>query len=126
MSSGESDPFLRILVTGGCGFLGSHLCRRLVNEGHDVVALDNFFTSQKSNVKDLLDKPNFEVVRHDVTKEFFIEVDQIYNMACPASPVHYQYNPVKTMKTSVCLHMSTPVLISVSAPPPLSRRCSVP
>jgi len=88
-------------VTGGCGFLGSHLCRRLVNEGHDVVALDNFFTSQKTNVKDLLDKPNFEVIRHDVTKEFFIEVDQIYNMACPASPVHYQYNPVKTMKTSV-------------------------
>jgi len=97
----EKDPFLRILVTGGCGFLGSHICRRLVNEGHDVVALDNFFTSQKSNVKDLLDRPNFEVIRHDVTKEFFIEVDQIYNMACPASPVHYQYNPVKTMKTSV-------------------------
>ena len=97
----EKDPFLRILVTGGCGFLGSHLCRRLVNEGHDVVALDNFFTSQKTNVKDLLDKPNFEVIRHDITKEFFIEVDQIYNMACPASPVHYQYNPVKTMKTSV-------------------------
>merc|ERR1711924_447032 len=95
--SKESDPY-----------------RRLVNEGHDVIALDNFFTSQKTNVKDLLDKPNFEVVRHDVTKEFFIEVDQIYNMACPASPVHYQYNPVKTMKTSVCLHMSTPVLISVS------------
>ena len=94
-----SDPYLRILVTGGCGFLGSHICRRLVNEGHDVVALDNFFTSQKTNVKDLLDKPNFEVIRHDVTKEFFIEVDQIYNMACPASPVHYQFNPVKTMKT---------------------------
>jgi len=102
MSNTEAkDPFLRILVTGGCGFLGSHLCRRLVNEGHDVIALDNFFTSQKSNVKDLLDKPNFEVIRGDVTKEFFIEVDQIYNMACPASPVHYQYNPVKTMKTSV-------------------------
>jgi len=90
MSTTEAkDPFLRILVTGGCGFLGSHLCRRLVNEGHDVIALDNFFTSQKSNVKDLLDKPNFEVIRGDVTKEFFIEVDQIYNMACPASPVHY-------------------------------------
>ena len=102
MSNNDAkDPFLRILVTGGCGFLGSHLCRRLVNEGHDVIALDNFFTSQKSNVKDLLDKPNFEVIRGDVTKEFFIEVDQIYNMACPASPVHYQYNPVKTMKTSV-------------------------
>ena len=77
------------------------LCRRLVNEGHEVVAVDNFFTSQKTNVKDLLDKPNFEIIRHDITKEFFIEVDQIYNMACPASPVHYQYNPVKTMKTSV-------------------------
>ena len=102
MATEESkDPFLRILVTGGCGFLGSHLCRRLVNEGHEVVAVDNFFTSQKTNVKDLLDKPNFEIIRHDITKEFFIEVDQIYNMACPASPVHYQYNPVKTMKTSV-------------------------
>jgi len=97
----EKDPFLRILVTGGCGFLGSHLCRRLVNEGHDVVCVDNFFTSQKTNVRDLIGKPNFEIIRHDITKEFFIEVDQIYNMACPASPVHYQYNPVKTMKTSV-------------------------
>jgi len=95
------DPFLRILVTGGCGFLGSHLCRRLVAEGHDVVAVDNFFTSQKTNVADLLQKPNFEVIRHDITQPFFIEVDQIYNMACPASPVHYQYNPVKTLKTSV-------------------------
>lgn len=105
MSNGKTDekaePYLRILVTGGCGFLGSHLCRRLVAEGHDVVAVDNFFTSQKSNVKDLLGKPNFELVRHDISKEFFIEVDQIYNMACPASPVHYQYNPIKTMKTSV-------------------------
>ena len=99
MAEKDKDPYLRILVTGGCGFLGSHLCRRLVNEGHDVVALDNFFTSQKTNVKDLIGKPNFEVIRHDVTKEFFIEVDQIYNMACPASPVHYQFNPVKTMKT---------------------------
>jgi UDP-glucuronate decarboxylase len=97
----DRDPFLRILVTGGCGFLGSHLCRRLVSEGHDVVCIDNFFTSQKTNVADLIGKPNFEIVRHDITKEFFIEVDQIYNMACPASPVHYQYNPVKTMKTSV-------------------------
>lgn len=101
MGPDEKDPFLRILVTGGCGFLGSHLCRRLVAEGHDVVAVDNFFTSQKTNVADLMGKPNFEVIRHDITKEFFIEVDQIYNMACPASPVHYQYNPVKTMKTSV-------------------------
>ena len=97
----KAEPYLRILVTGGCGFLGSHLCRRLVAEGHDVVAVDNFFTSQKSNVKDLLGQPNFELVRHDISKEFFIEVDQIYNMACPASPVHYQYNPIKTMKTSV-------------------------
>ena len=112
----EKDPFLRILVTGGCGFLGSHLCRRLVNEGHDVIALDNFFTSQKSNVKDLLDKPNFEVIRGDVTKEFFIEVDQIYNMACPASPVHYQYNPVKTMKTSVRRHTGRSALPSANAP----------
>ena len=101
MGPDEKDTFLRILVTGGCGFLGSHLCRRLVAEGHDVVAVDNFFTSQKTNVADLMGKPNFEVIRHDITKEFFIEVDQIYNMACPASPVHYQYNPVKTMKTSV-------------------------
>jgi len=100
-SAPEKDPFMRILVTGGCGFLGSHLCRRLVSEGHDVVCIDNFFTSQKTNVADLIGKPNFEIVRHDITKEFFIEVDQIYNMACPASPVHYQYNPVKTMKTSV-------------------------
>ena len=87
-----------ILVTGDCGFLGSHICRRLVNEGHDVVAVDNFFTSQKQNVKDLIGKPNFEVIRHDITQEFFIEVDQIYNMACPASPVHYQFNPIKTTK----------------------------
>ena len=85
---GGSDPFLRILVTGGCGFLGSHLCRRLVAEGHDVVALDNFFTSQKTNVKDLIDKPNFEVIRHDITKEFFIEVDQVcggYSFYCRGS-----------------------------------------
>ncbi|KAG8458546.1 hypothetical protein KFE25_003081 [Diacronema lutheri] len=99
--SSETKEFKRILVTGGAGFLGSHLCRRLVREGHDVVCMDNFFTSQKTNVTDLLDKPNFELVRHDVTMPFFIECDQIYNMACPASPVHYQFNPVKTMKTSV-------------------------
>ncbi|MCC6321560.1 MAG: SDR family oxidoreductase [Phycisphaerales bacterium] len=91
----------RILVTGGAGFLGSHLCDRLVNEGHDVICLDNFFTSQKINVAHLLGKPNFELIRHDVTQPITLEVDQIYNAACPAAPGHYQYNPVKTMKTSV-------------------------
>ena len=98
-SSSECE-FKRILVTGGAGFLGSHLCRRLVNEGHEVICLDNFFTSQRSNVADLLGRPNFELVRHDVTEPFQAEVDQIYNLACPASPVHYQFNPVKTLKTS--------------------------
>jgi UDP-glucuronate decarboxylase len=91
----------RILVTGGAGFLGSHLCERLVNEGHDVVCLDNFFTSQKTNVAHLLGRPNFDLVRHDVTEPVILEVDQIYNLACPAAPGHYQYNPIKTMKTSV-------------------------
>jgi UDP-glucuronate decarboxylase len=91
----------RILVTGGAGFLGSHLCEKFVNEGHDVVCLDNFFTSQKSNVAFLLGRPNFELIRHDITHPILLEVDEIYNMACPASPPHYQYNPVKTMKTSV-------------------------
>lgn len=91
----------RILVTGGAGFLGSHLCDRLVEEGHDVICLDNFFTSQKVNVAHLLGKPNFELIRHDVTQPITLEVDQIYNAACPAAPGHYQYNPVKTMKTSV-------------------------
>ena len=91
----------RILVTGGAGFLGSHLCDRLVAQGHDVICLDNFFTSQKQNVAHLLGKRNFELVRHDVILPIFLEVDQIYNMACPASPVHYQYNPIKTVKTSV-------------------------
>ncbi len=91
----------RILVTGGAGFLGSHLCDRLVAQGHDVICLDNFFTSQKSNVAHLLSKPNFELIRHDVVQSIFLEVDEIYNLACPASPVHYQYNPVKTVKTSV-------------------------
>lgn len=91
----------RILVTGGAGFIGSHLCARLVNEGNDVLCVDNFFTGSKSNIEPLLDKHNFELIRHDVTKELLVEVDQIYNLACPASPVHYQYNPVKTMKTSV-------------------------
>jgi UDP-glucuronate decarboxylase len=91
----------RILVTGGAGFLGSHLCERLVAEGHDVICLDNFFTSQKSNVSHLLSQPNFELIRHDVTLPIFLEVDEIYNLACPAAPGHYQYNPIKTMKTSV-------------------------
>jgi UDP-glucuronate decarboxylase len=92
---------LRILVTGGAGFLGSHLCDRLVNEGHDVICLDNYFTGRKRNVAHLLGKPNFELMRHDITFPVFVEVDQIYNLACPASPVHYQYNAVKTIKTSV-------------------------
>jgi UDP-glucuronate decarboxylase len=91
----------RILVTGGAGFLGSHLCERLVDEGHDVICLDNFFTSQKSNVAHLLNRPNFELVRHDITQPAVLEVDEIYNLACPAAPGHYQYNPIKTMKTSV-------------------------
>lgn len=91
----------RILVTGGAGFIGSHLCARLVNEGNDVLCIDNFFTGSKRNIEPLLDRHHFELIRHDVTKELLVEVDQIYNLACPASPVHYQYNPVKTMKTSV-------------------------
>lgn len=91
----------RILVTGGAGFLGSYLCERLVEMGHDVICLDNFFTSQKSNLTHLLGKPNFELIRHDVTLPIFLEVDQIYNLACPAAPGHYQYNPIKTIKTSV-------------------------
>jgi UDP-glucuronate decarboxylase len=91
----------RILVTGGAGFLGSHLCERLVADGHDVICLDNFFTSQKSNVAHLLSRPNFDLIRHDVTHPIHLEVDEIYNLACPAAPGHYQYNPIKTMKTSV-------------------------
>jgi len=91
----------RILVTGGSGFLGSHLCERLLNEGNEVISLDNYFTGEKRNIVHLMDNPYFEVVRHDVTMPFFIEVDEIYNLACPASPVHYQYNPIKTVKTSV-------------------------
>jgi UDP-glucuronate decarboxylase len=91
----------KILVTGGAGFLGSHLCERLLNEGNEVYCMDNFFTGQKQNIVHLLDNPYFELIRHDVTAPFFIEADEIYNLACPASPVHYQYNPIKTMKTSV-------------------------
>ena len=92
---------MRILVTGGAGFLGSHLCERLLNEGHDVICLDNFFTGSKSNIIHLMDSHRFELVRHDITEPILLEVDRIYNLACPASPVHYQYNPVKTIKTSV-------------------------
>lgn len=91
----------KILVTGGSGFVGSHLCERLLNEGNEVICLDNFFTGQKKNVVHLLDNPFFELVRHDVTMPYFVEVDQIYNLACPASPIHYQYNSIKTIKTSV-------------------------
>lgn len=91
----------RILVTGGAGFIGSHLCKRLLNEGSEVICLDNFFTGRKNNINHLLKNGNFEVVRHDVTEPILLEVDQIYNLACPASPVHYQYNPVKTIKTNI-------------------------
>ncbi len=92
---------MRILVTGGAGFIGSHLCERLLSEGHEVVCLDNFFTGRKENIFHLLDNKRFELIRHDVTEPILLEVDQIYNLACPASPIHYQYNPVKTVKTSV-------------------------
>ena len=91
----------RILVTGGAGFLGSHLCEKLVKAGHDIVCLDNFFTGTKKNIAGLLSKHNFELVRHDLVEPILLEVDEIYNLACPASPVHYQYNPVKTIKTNV-------------------------
>src|ERR687893_717730 len=92
---------MRILVTGGAGFIGSHLCERLLAEGHEVICLDNFFTGRRENVFHLLDDKRFEMLRHDVIEPVLVEVDQIYNLACPASPVHYQYNPVKTVKTSV-------------------------
>lgn len=92
---------MRILVTGGAGFIGSHLCERLLGEGHDVLCLDNFFTGRRTNIIKLLDNHHFELIRHDVIEPILVEVDQIYNLACPASPIHYQYNPVKTVKTSV-------------------------
>lgn len=91
----------RILVTGGAGFVGSHLCERLLGEGNEVVCMDNYFTGKKQKIVQLLDNPYFELIRHDVTMPYFIEVDEIYNLACPASPLHYQYNPIKTIKTSV-------------------------
>jgi UDP-glucuronate decarboxylase len=92
---------MRILVTGGAGFIGSHLCERLLADGHDVLCLDNFFTGRRVNIASLLDDHRFELIRHDVIEPILLEVDQIYNLACPASPIHYQYNPVKTVKTSV-------------------------
>jgi len=92
---------MRVLVTGGAGFIGSHLCERLLKEGHEVICLDNFFTGSKGNISHLLDSHRFELIRHDITQPILLEVDRIYNLACPASPIHYQYNPVKTIKTSV-------------------------
>ena len=91
----------RILVTGGAGFVGSHLCERLLKEGNEVICLDNYFTGNKQNIIHLLENPFFELVRHDITEPYYAEVDEVYNLACPASPIHYQYNPIKTMKTSV-------------------------
>ncbi len=91
----------RIMVTGGAGFLGSHLCEKLIEDGHDVLCVDNFFTGSRRNVAHLMGDPNFELMRHDVTFPLYVEVDEIYNLACPASPVHYQFDPVQTTKTSV-------------------------
>lgn len=91
----------RILITGGAGFLGSHLCERLLAEGHDVICLDNFFTGSKNNILHLMPHPRFELIRHDIINPIYLEIDEIYNLACPASPVHYQFNPIKTIKTSV-------------------------
>lgn len=97
----------RILVTGGAGFIGSHLCEKLLDQGHDVLCVDSYFTGTRQNIAHLFDNGRFEVIRHDITKELFVETDEIYNLACPASPVHYQYNPIKTIKTSVmgAIHM---------------------
>ncbi|MDR1810650.1 MAG: GDP-mannose 4,6-dehydratase, partial [Prevotella sp.] len=91
----------KILVTGGAGFIGSHLCERLLNDGNEVISLDNYFTGSKTNIIHLMDNPYFEIIRHDVSNPFFIEVDEIYNLACPASPVHYQHDAIQTVKTSV-------------------------
>lgn len=97
----------RVLITGGAGFLGSHLCDRMMEKGYEVLCLDNFFTGNKRNIQHLLSEPNFELIRHDLTQQIFLEVDEIYNLACPASPIHYQHNPVKTVKTNVlgAIHM---------------------
>jgi UDP-glucuronate decarboxylase len=95
------DTIKRILVTGGAGFLGSHLCERLLSDGHDVLCVDNYFTGRRANISHLLDNPNFEVMRHDITFPLYVEVDEIYNLACPAAPIHYQYDPVQTTKVSV-------------------------
>ncbi len=92
---------MRVLVTGGAGFIGSFLCEKLVSQGHEVICLDNYFTGRKQNIVHLIEKPNFEIIRHDIINPILLEVDRIYNLACPAAPVHYQYNPVKTAKTSV-------------------------
>ena len=94
---------MRILVTGGAGFLGSHLIDRLIEQGHEVLCLDNFYTGNKHNIYNWLNNPNFELIRHDITEPIRLEVDQIYHLACPASPIHYQYNPVKTIKNPRCL-----------------------
>ena len=91
----------RILVTGGAGFIGSHLCERLLDEGNEVICLDNFFIGSKENIVHLLKKPYFEVIRHDITTPYYLETDQIYNLACPASPIHYQYDPIQTIKASI-------------------------
>ena len=91
----------KILVTGGSGFLGSHLCEKLIHNGDDIICVDNFYTGSKQNVSHLIDKPNFELIRHDITFPLYVEVDEIYNLACPASPIHYQFDPVQTTKTSV-------------------------
>jgi len=91
----------RIMVTGGAGFIGSHLCERLLNDGHEVLCVDNFFTGRRQNIIELLDNKNFELLRHDITMPLYVEVDEIYNLACPASPVHYQFDPIQTTKASV-------------------------